>query len=231
MRKKIRVLFLVTFTIPSIGVYSQRYSTRLDSGWEYMKGDLGGAWEAVRSAGRGSPESVPQWTPVTLPHCFNAYDAVDPDQPYYQGPGWYRSHLPINNPFFNGRTLLHFEGAGQKTEVYVYLTKVGSHVGGYDEWTVDITEAVAQFRQTDLFKTKFNGTIPIIIRCDNSRDLEMIPSSLSDFNLYGGIYRYLNLEYVPALSIGNVSASQRVEEDGSSATLNIQAAFVNAGSV
>ncbi|HEX5170340.1 MAG TPA: glycoside hydrolase family 2 TIM barrel-domain containing protein [Cyclobacteriaceae bacterium] len=231
MRKKISALLFVTFTIASIGVYSQRHSTRLNSGWEYMKGDLGGAWEAVRSVGRGSPESVPQWKPVTLPHCFNAYDAVDPDQPYYQGPGWYRSRLPINNPFFNGRTLLHFEGAGQKTDVYVYLTKVGSHVGGYDEWTVDITEAVEQFKETDLFKTKFNGTVPITIRCDNSRDLEMIPSSLSDFNLYGGIYRYLNLEYVPSLSIANVLASQRVEEDGSNAILNIQAAFVNAGSV
>ena len=40
---------------------------------------------------------------------------------------------------------------------------------------------------------QFKGKIPLSIRSDNSRDLEMIPSNLSDFNLYGGIYRYLNL--------------------------------------
>ena len=86
---------------------------------------------------------------------------------------------------------MHFEGAGQKTNVYVYTTEVGSHVGGYDEWTVDITDAVDSFKKTDAFQKQFKGKIPISIRCDNSRDLEMIPSDLSDFNLYGGIYRYL----------------------------------------
>ena len=53
------------------------------------------------------------------------------------------------NPFPNGRTLLHFEGAGQKTEVFVHTEKVGSHVGGYDEFVVDITEQAKKFPKTD----------------------------------------------------------------------------------
>src|SRR5690606_7257035 len=120
---------------------------------------------------------------VTLPHCFNAWDAVTPDVNYYEGPGWYRTSLTIDNPYVNGRTLLHFEGAGQKTEVYVYTEKVAEHVGGYDEWTVDITEAVKAFQATDVYQKQFKGAIPISIRCDNSRDLEMIPSDMSDFNV------------------------------------------------
>ena len=52
---------------------------RLTNNWEYLKGDLGGIWEAVRPAAPGSSEAVPIWQPVTLPHCFNAEDAVDPD--------------------------------------------------------------------------------------------------------------------------------------------------------
>ena len=32
----------------------------------------------------------------------------------------------------------------------------------------------------------------------------MIPSDLSDFNVYGGLYRYLNLAYVPEVSIDRV---------------------------
>lgn len=211
-------------------VYSQTHSARLLSGWQYRKGDLGGIWEAVRATGAGAPESVPAWENVTLPHCFNASDAVDPDKHYYQGPGWYRANLKLDNPYPNGRTILHFEGAGQKTDVYVYTTKVGSHVGGYDEWTVDITDAVAAFRKLPE-QAQFQGAIPVTIRCDNSRDLQMIPSSLSDFTLYGGLYRYLNLVYVPALSIKNVMVSSQVSSDGAQASLEVRTHFYNPGAL
>jgi beta-galactosidase len=163
---------------------------RLRTGWEHYRGQLGGIWEVWR--GDKASDNV-AWHAVELPHCFNARDAVDPDGPYYQGPGWYRTHLAVDNPFPDGRTLLHFEGAGQKTEVWVNQKRVGRHVGGYDEWIVDITDAAAGAK-----------TVPIAIFCDNSRDLEMIPSTLNDFNLYGGLYRYLNLRYVPAISMERV---------------------------
>src|SRR5258706_12752749 len=153
-------------------------ATRLNDNWEFIRRDLGGPWEAVRKVGQ---ESISSWQKVRLPHCVNAEDAVDPDINYYQGPAWYRTLLDVQNPYINGRTLLHFEGAGQKTEVYVYTSKCGSHTGGYDEWTVDITDAAEAFRKTDICQKQFKGKIPVSIRCDNSRDQEMIPSSLSDF--------------------------------------------------
>lgn len=229
MRTKATLLILLLLlpVFAATEAYCQRYSTRLISGWEFFTGDLGGIWEAWRYSRKGSPESVPSWENVELPHCFNAADAVDPDKGYYRGPGWYRTQLEVDNPFDGGRTMLHFEGAGQKTDVYVYLTKVGSHVGGYDEWTLDITEAVERFKKTDLFKFQFKGKVPISIRCDNSRDLEMIPSSLSDFNLYGGIYRYLNLVHAPALSIGKVLASPQMDENGVDAVLRVTTTFTN----
>jgi beta-galactosidase len=163
--------------------------------WEYRRGSLGGPWEAWRKAN----DDANVWTKVKVPHCFNAMDAVDPDVPYYQGPGWYRTRLSARNPFPAGRTLLHFEGAGQKTEVFIHTDKVGSHVGGYDEFTIDITDQVNA-------RPKILGeaAVPVAVMCDNSRDLEMIPSNLSDFNLYGGLYRYVNLVYVAAISIERV---------------------------
>src|SRR5678815_1084543 len=108
------------------------------SAWEYRRGNLGGPWEAWRKAN----DDANVWTKVDMPHCFNAFDAVDPDVPYYQGPGWYRTKIAIKNPYPAGRTLLHFEGAGQKTEVFIHTDEVGSHVGGYDEFTIDITDQV-----------------------------------------------------------------------------------------
>ena len=96
----------------------------LSSGWEFLREDVGNVWEVVRPASEGKPESVPLWKSVTLPHCFNAEDAADPDQNYYQGPGWYRTNIDIKNPYHHGSTFLEFEGAGQVNEVYVYTTLI-----------------------------------------------------------------------------------------------------------
>jgi beta-galactosidase len=224
MMKKLIAVSLLFFFVVTIA--QAQLATRLNNNWEFVKTDLGGVWEAVRPVKAGNPEELPFWQQVVLPHCFNAADAVDPDVNYYQGPGWYRNAIAIENPYQNGRTLLHFEGAGQKTSVYINDTKVAEHVGGYDEWTVDITDAVAQFKQNPAFKTQFKGMIPIIIRCDNSRDLEMIPSNLSDFNVYGGIYRYLNLIYQPQLSIDHMMIKTNITS-GQTAKISLSAKFNN----
>ncbi|MGE9312574.1 glycoside hydrolase family 2 protein [Niabella sp. CJ426] len=204
-------------------------SVRLINDWQFLKQDLGGIWEAVRPGKEGSPESVPLWTKVSLPHCANDKDAVDPDVNYYQGPMWYKTQLDVKNPYEGGRTLLHFEGAGQKTQVYVYTTKVGEHVGGYDEWSVDITEAVAAFLQNKELVKTFKGKVPVSVRCDNSRDLEMMPSDLSDFNLYGGLYRYVNLVYQPSLYINSLFATPVVAANSKSAMVNVKVLLENPG--
>lgn len=201
-----RTFFLTLLLLPfCIQIGSAQQRERLNEGWEFVKHDLGGVWEAVRPNRPGTPETLPLWEQVALPHSFNDTDAVAPDVNYYQGPGWYRTTLTLDNPYENGRTLLHFEGAGQKTEVYIHTRKVAEHVGGYDEWVVDITDAVAAYGSNE---------IPLVIRCDNSRDLELIPSDLSDFNVYGGIYRYLNLAYVPSLSVDKAFATVTTDSAG-----------------
>lgn len=203
---------------------------RLSTGWEFIREDLGSVWEAVRPADPGSPESVPLWDSVALPHCFNARDAVDPDENYYEGPGWYRTRLRIDNPYAGGRTLLHFEGAGQKAQVYVYTEKVGAHVGGYDEWSVDITDAVKRFlRSPDA--ARFQGKVPVEIRVDNSRDVEMIPSDMSDFTLYGGLYRPLYLEYRPSVSFNVFHLRAVVDSLGKQGEISVRASFLDPGQI
>ncbi len=167
-------------------------SVRLDPGWEYFRGALDGPWEVWRG------NSIAAWEQVSLPHCFNHYDACDPDQPYYRGHGWYRTRIPVANPIKDGRTLLYFESAGQTSHVYAGNVLVGSHVGGYDEFVFDITDAVAASGQDG------SDGVPIAVLCDNSEDLERAPSDLSDFSLYGGLYRHVHLAYVPGVSLESV---------------------------
>ena len=179
-----------------------RDTVRLSHGWQFIRHDMANTWEVWRPVKAGKPESVPLWQEVTLPHCYNALDAVDPDVNYYQGPAWYRTHIHVANHYPQGRTLLVFEGSGQKTDVFIGQRKVGSHVGGYDRWQIDITDAG-------------HGELPLAVRCDNSRDVEMIPSDMSDFNLYGGLYRPVSLVYRPAAGVDDV----RIDATASAVTV------------
>ena len=131
MKRKIALslLFAVCAFVQSLALIPSGNRQRLHTGWQFLQGDMGGIWEVFRPAKAGQPASVPLWKSVTLPHCFNELDGVDPDVNYYEGPGWYRTVLDIDNPYASGHTFLEFDGAGQKTQVYVYTTLVGSHVG------------------------------------------------------------------------------------------------------
>ena len=197
---------LLTFLLALLftNLIASDVTQRLSEGWEHYQGTLGSPWEVWR--GEAASDNV-TWSKVKLPHCFNGRDAVDPDVRYYQGPGWYRSLVKIANPYPNGRTLLHFDGAGQKSQVFVNTDKVGEHLGGYDQWTVDITEAAAKAMKNEDYK----GQVPISVMCDNSRDAESIPSDLSDFNRYGGLYRHVSLVYVPEVSMERVQVDAKPE--------------------
>jgi len=188
---------------------------RLDSGWQFRRGPTDGIWQVWRT------EDDDAWQPVSLPHCVNAMDACDPEQSYFRGQTWYRTRLALHNPLPDGRTLLHFQGAGQTTTLWVGSALIGLHKGGYDEFVFDITEAVAR-----LSPAETKQGIPIAVLCDNSPDLDRVPSDLSDFCLYGGLYRHVNLVYLPALALDAVHVMPTFSADGS-AQVSIKARLYN----
>jgi len=188
---------------------------RLDSGWQFRQGAIGGIAEVW------NPQNDARWQTTTLPHCFNDRDACDPDTPYFRGQGWYRTRISVNNPFANGRTILHFQGAGQTTTLWVGSTLIGTHKGGYDEFAFDITDAVQQLTSADK-----QAGIPVAVVCDNSPDLERVPSDLSDFCLYGGLYRHVNLVQLPALSLHTVHILPTISADGT-AQVSVKARLYN----
>lgn len=186
---------------------------RLDDGWEF------------RFSG-GSPELASDspganWQAVTLPHCFNGTDSCDPDKAYFRGQGWYRTRLAIRNPYADGRTILHFQGAGQTTTLWIGSTQIGVHKGGYDEFAFDITDAIAHLPAAERAKE-----VTVTICCDNSPDHDRLPSDLSDFCLYGGLYRHVNLVYVPTVALDAVHILPTIDPDGS-ANVSIQARLYN----
>lgn len=199
-------------------------SQRLSNGWEYLQGTMGGPWEVWHS------KETAVWNSIAMPHCFNTYDACDPDTPYYQGNGWYRTHIAVANPYAAGRTLLHFEGAGQTAAVYIGETLAGTHKGGYDEFVIDITNLIAaQEEKTPGVRSKAASPagIPVAVLCDNSRDLDRIPSDLSDFSLYGGLYRHVNLVYIPIVSLETLHIRTEIPTAGSAAQISVMGWLYN----
>jgi len=187
--------------------------------WDHYRDSLAGPWEAWHG------DEIAAWEHVTLPHCFNHYDACDPDTPYYRGQGWYRTSIPVTFPVNNGRILLHFEGAGQTTTVWINSQLIGTHIGGYDEFVFDITDALKSPPIAGSIKQK-PGAAALTVLTDNSRDLERSPSDLSDFSLYGGLYRKVHLVYTPAISIEQVHITPTVPLNGP-AKINVKVTLYN----
>ena len=191
---------------------------RLESGWQFRKGGTGGIGEVW------SLEKSGLWQSTDLPHCFNERDACDPDRSYFRGQGWYRTRLALQNPFVEGRTILHFQGAGQTTTVWVGSVLIGTHKGGYDEFAFDITEATRMLPDAEV-----QGGVPIAVCCDNSSDVDRVPSDLSDFCLYGGLYRHVNLVYLPSVALDAIHVLPMIASDGS-AQASVKARLYNPSS-
>ncbi|HEV2214290.1 MAG TPA: glycoside hydrolase family 2, partial [Terracidiphilus sp.] len=188
---------------------------RLDDGWEFYRGSLEGGEAAWSRAGAAA------WEPTQLPHCFNALNECDPDTPYFRGQGWYRARIEVANPFESGRTVLNFQGAGQTSSLWVGGVFVGKHKGGYDEFSFDITEAIARLQHSER-----QGGIPVVVCCDNTPDADRVPSELSDFCLYGGLYRHVNLAYLPPVSLNAVHIEPVLDGNGA-ARITVSARLYN----
>jgi beta-galactosidase len=117
------------------------------------------------------------WRPVTLPHTWNATDALDRDVAYRRGIGWYERRLEVPAALRGKRLFLYFEGANQVADVWVNGQAAGRHVGGYTAFAMDITGLIAGDRPN-----------VILVRVDNRHDPD-IPPLRADFTFYGGIYR------------------------------------------
>ena len=62
----------------------------------------------------------------------------------------YRRVFTLPNGFENGRILLHVDAADQIAEVFVNGKKLGEHRGGYERFTLDVTESVDRLAQNTL---------------------------------------------------------------------------------
>lgn len=126
------------------------------------------AWEFSRDSA--------SWENVTIPHSTNAIDGHS--ESYYRGKTYYKTNVEVSD--LSKPTYLLFEGAAQKSSVYLNGNLLSLHGGGYTAFYVDVTG-------------KLNaGSNSLSVVCDNTEDIELIPVS-SDFNKNNGLHNEVRL--------------------------------------
>lgn len=142
----------------------------LNRRWKYIQGNPFGAEKISIDDSK--------WENIGIPHSFSIPYFMSKD--FYIGYGWYRKEFTINSNDIKKIISLEFDGVFQESEVFVNGKRVGSHMGGYTGYSVDITNAVAV------------GKNLLAVKVNNLWHADVAPRA-GEHTFSGGIYRNVRL--------------------------------------
>jgi beta-glucuronidase len=125
---------------------------------------------------------------LTVPGDWNSQD---PKLYYYEGSVWYRTKFDVKPPEPNHRLFVYFGAANYEADVYLNGQKLGKHIGGFTPFAYEITKLV-----------KAHGN-SLVVRVNNSRRAEGVPTVNTDWWNYGGLTRDVLLVDEPETFIAN----------------------------
>ncbi|MBQ2373965.1 MAG: beta-galactosidase [Alistipes sp.] len=117
---------------------------------------------------------------VSLPHTWNL-DALSGQGEYLKTTANYSRSIFIPNDWARNRMFLKFHGVQSVADVFVNGHHVGEHRGGWTAFTFEITKHL-----------RFGEDNSIVVVVNNAYQNDVLPTS-SEINLYGGIYRDVEL--------------------------------------
>jgi len=114
-----------------------------------------------------------------------------PELFYYEGSLWYERTFVSTPPAPGGRAFLRFGAANYRADVYLNGQKLGTHIGGFTPFTFEITLQLK------------SGTNSLVVRVNNQRSRDGVPTLNTDWWNYGGLTREVRLVYTPATFIAD----------------------------
>ena len=112
---------------------------------------------------------------------------------FYEGTVWFKKSFSVkaDDGFIDGRNkaLLYFGAANYDCRVWVNGKEAGHHVGGFTPFNFDVTEMLKEGENT------------VIVKVDNKRHAEDVPTLIFDWWNYGGITRDVKLVKVTPVYI------------------------------
>jgi beta-glucuronidase len=104
---------------------------------------------------------------------------------FYEGTVWYRREFDRDLPA-GRRLFVYFGGANYEARVWLNGEEIGLHEGGFTPFNFEITDRVRP------------GTNSLVVKVDNKRRLDAVPTVNADWWNYGGITRRVLLVETPA---------------------------------
>ena len=111
---------------------------------------------------------------------------------FYEGTVWFKRSFQAV-PMKDYRTLLYFGAVNYDCHVWVNGKKAGHHVGGFTPFNFDISDLLRE------------GENVVIVKVDNKRHAEDVPTQIFDWWNYGGITRDVKLVKVAPVYIEDYS--------------------------
>lgn len=103
---------------------------------------------------------------------------------FYEGTLWYKKSFDYQKKS-GTRQFVYFGAANYLADVYLNGQKLGRHTGGFTPFNFEVTSLV---REKDNF---------LVVRVDNKRSREAVPTLNTDWWNYGGLTRSVKLVEVP----------------------------------
>src|SRR5215216_1598663 len=104
---------------------------------------------------------------------------------FYEGTIWYKKSFDYQRKP-NTRLFVYFGAANYLADVYLNGEKIGQHEGGFTPFNFEITKLV---RDTGNF---------LVVKVDNKRRRDAVPTLMTDWWNYGGLTREVKLIETPA---------------------------------
>ena len=127
---------------------------------------------------------------------------------FYEGCVWYKRNFR-HEPHAGKHTVLYFGAVNYEAVVYVNGKKVGTHEGGFTPFNYDITDVVVP------------GDNFLIVKVDNKRRANAVPTNIFDWWNYGGITRDVVLLEVDEVYVEDYSISL-FEKDSKKISMSVR---------
>lgn len=113
------------------------------------------------------------------------WNSQDEQYLFYEGTLWYKKSFDYQKKSAQNRVFVHFGAANYLADVYLNGQKLGRHVGGFTPFNFEITQ-----------KLREKGNF-LVVRVDNKRQRNAVPTVNTDWWNYGGLTRSVNLVELP----------------------------------
>ena len=171
-----------------------RKKESLNGEWHYAVDQydtcIGAKWYEEKAYDEGGnllpvDYSFDEWDTMTLPCCFNTFDKM---YLLYEGSMIFTRRFFFSKQREDERVFLKIGAVNYLCRVFLNKKYVGMHKGGSTPFYFDITDFLEHSNR-------------ILIQADSTRREEQVPTTVTDWFNYGGIYRDIEIIRVPKVHI------------------------------